>query len=174
MTDRAISKIPRTSDKLETTDAVRSRMSRQRARNTGIEVALRRELHRRGVRFRIHLRPLPGIRREADVIFTRAKVAVFVDGCFWHACPTHGTWPKNNEAFWRDKIMRNQARDVDTDSRLVAAGWLSVRVWSMRTRSPQPRGSQCWFGIDVVTIGRAPVMMSGSCPNLSTWRNPFL
>jgi DNA mismatch endonuclease (patch repair protein) len=129
MTDRAISKIPRTSDKLETTDVVRSRMSRQRARNTGIEVALRRELHRRGMRFRIHLRPLPGIRREADVIFTRAKVAVFVDGCFWHACPTHGTWPKNNEAFWRDKIMGNRARDTDTDSRLVAAGWLSVRVW---------------------------------------------
>lgn len=115
--------------KLETTDAVRSRMSRQRARNTAVEVVLRRELHRMGLRFRIHQRPLTGVRREADVIFTRAKVAVFVDGCFWHGCPEHATWPKNNEEFWRTKIEGNRTRDADTDAKLNAAGWLSVRVW---------------------------------------------
>ncbi|MEU8003160.1 very short patch repair endonuclease [Catellatospora sp. NPDC049111] len=115
--------------KLQTSDAVRSRMSRQRSRNTAVEVILRRELHRAGLRFRIHQRPLPGVRREADVIFTRARVAVFVDGCFWHGCPEHATWPKNNEEFWRTKIEGNRTRDADTDSKLAAAGWLSVRVW---------------------------------------------
>uniref|UniRef100_UPI0012D3BD5B very short patch repair endonuclease n=1 Tax=Catellatospora paridis TaxID=1617086 RepID=UPI0012D3BD5B len=104
-------------------------MSRQRARDTGIEVSVRQELHRMGLRFRIHRRPLQGVRREADLIFTRVKVAVFVDGCFWHGCPDHATWPKNNEQFWRTKIEGNRARDVDTDARLAAAGWLTVRIW---------------------------------------------
>jgi DNA mismatch endonuclease (patch repair protein) len=82
-----------------------------------------------GLRFRIHRRPLSNVRREADVIFTRSRVAVFVDGCFWHGCPDHATWPKSNEEFWRTKIEGNRARDADTDARLAAAGWLSVRVW---------------------------------------------
>lgn len=114
---------------LTTTHSTRVRMSRQRARDTGIEMALRRELHSRGLRFRVHRRPIPGVRREADIIFGPSKVAVFVDGCFWHGCPEHATWPKNNEAFWRNKIQGNRARDADTDRRLVDAGWASVRVW---------------------------------------------
>ncbi|NUT19444.1 MAG: very short patch repair endonuclease [Hamadaea sp.] len=104
-------------------------MSRQRSRNTEIEVALRRELHRIGMRFRVHRRPLPELRREADIVFSKARVAVFVDGCFWHGCPRHATWPKNNDQFWQAKIERNQSRDVDTDRRLEAAGWVSIRVW---------------------------------------------
>ncbi|MBV1853951.1 very short patch repair endonuclease [Catellatospora sp. NEAU-YM18] len=104
-------------------------MSRQRARDTAIELVLRRELHRMGLRFRVHRRPLAGVRREADVIFTRARVAIFVDGCFWHGCPEHATWPKNNEEFWRTKIEGNRTRDADTDAKLAAAGWLSMRVW---------------------------------------------
>ncbi|MEU5437707.1 very short patch repair endonuclease [Streptomyces sp. NPDC020719] len=115
--------------RLETSAAVRARMSRQRSRDTGVEVALRRVLHAMGLRFRIHRRPLPGIRREADVVFGPARVAVFVDGCFWHGCPEHGTWPKNNAEFWRSKIEGNRARDRDTDARLAEAGWLAVRVW---------------------------------------------
>jgi DNA mismatch endonuclease (patch repair protein) len=115
--------------RLVTSDSTRIRMSRQRARDTGIEVALRRELHGRGLRFRIHRRPIPGVRREADIVFGPSRVAVFVDGCFWHGCPQHATWPKNNEDFWRNKIEGNRSRDADTDRRLAEAGWVSVRVW---------------------------------------------
>jgi DNA mismatch endonuclease, patch repair protein len=69
------------------------------------------------------------LRREADVVFPRAKVAVFVDGCFWHGCPEHATWPKANADWWRTKIARNQARDAETDESLRLEGWVSVRVW---------------------------------------------
>jgi len=115
--------------KLETTDDVRARMSKQRSRDTEIEVALRRELHRLGLRYRVHQRPVRAVRREADVVFGPAKVAVFVDGCFWHGCPEHGTWPKRNGEFWRAKIEGNRARDANTDRVLDEAGWLAVRVW---------------------------------------------
>ncbi len=115
--------------KLETTDDVRARMSKQRSRDTEIEIALRRELHRLGLRYRVHQRPVRAVRREADVVFGPTKVAVFVDGCFWHGCPEHGTWPKNNSDFWRTKIETNQARDANTDQRLAEAGWLAIRIW---------------------------------------------
>ncbi|WP_156757610.1 very short patch repair endonuclease [Actinokineospora pegani] len=114
---------------LSTTPAVRSRMSRQRSRDTTVELALRKELHARGLRYRVHRRPLPGVRREADIVFGPAKVAVFVDGCFWHGCPRHATWPKNNAEFWRAKIEANRTRDRDTDQRLADNGWTVVRVW---------------------------------------------
>jgi DNA mismatch endonuclease (patch repair protein) len=73
---------------------------------------------------------LPLTRRTADIAFTRLKIAVFVDGCFWHGCPAHGTWPKANAAWWRAKIEGNIARDRDTNERLRAAGWHVIRVWS--------------------------------------------
>ncbi|MFF0550603.1 very short patch repair endonuclease [Streptomyces sp. NPDC004311] len=116
-------------EKLATTATVRTRMSRQKSRDTGVEVALRKALHARGARYRIHRRPVKGVRREADIVFGPARVAVFVDGCFWHGCPVHATWPKNNAEFWRAKIEGNRRRDLDTDARLVDAGWLAVRVW---------------------------------------------
>ncbi|WP_410608794.1 very short patch repair endonuclease [Amycolatopsis sp. lyj-109] len=118
---------------LETTPQTRDRMSRQKSRNTQVELALRKALHAAGLRYRIHRRPVSGVRREADVIFVGAKVAVFVDGCFWHGCPDHATWPKNNAEFWRAKIEGNRQRDVDTDARLAEAGWLAVRVWEHET-----------------------------------------
>lgn len=124
--------MPRAS-RFETTDAIRRRMSRQRSRDTGIEVALRRELHGRGMRYRLHRRPLTTVRREADIVFGPAKVAVFVDGCFWHGCPKHATWPKSNDQFWRDKIEGNQRRDRDTDQRLAEAGWIPLRIWEHET-----------------------------------------
>ncbi|MFF9273633.1 very short patch repair endonuclease [Streptomyces griseosporeus] len=114
---------------METTPETRARMSRQRSRNTEIEMALRRALHAAGLRYRVHRKPLKGVRREADVLFGPAKVAVFVDGCFWHGCPEHATWPRNNAEFWRAKIEGNRRRDHDTDERLASAGWLAVRVW---------------------------------------------
>lgn len=104
-------------------------MQRQAARDTGPELALRRELHRRGLRYRIHRRPLPELRREADVVFPSARVAVFVMGCFWHGCPEHATWPANNAEWWREKLERNQARDAETMARLRAAGWVPIVVW---------------------------------------------
>jgi DNA mismatch endonuclease, patch repair protein len=98
-------------------------------RDTPAEVALRRELHRRGLRYRVDHPPLPGFRRRADIVFTRPKVAVFCDGCYWHGCPDHGTWPKANADWWRQKIEATKRRDADTNARLKAAGWLVVRVW---------------------------------------------
>ncbi len=103
-------------------------MSVARRRDTAPERALRSELHRLGLRFRLHRR-LAGLRREADVVFGPARVAVFVDGCFWHGCPQHATWPKANAEFWRTKIERNRSRDADTDARLAHAGWEVVRIW---------------------------------------------
>ncbi|MEW2509227.1 very short patch repair endonuclease [Streptomyces sp. NPDC046870] len=114
---------------MDTTPETRARMSRQKSRNTEVEMALRRALHAAGLRYRVHRKPLKGVRREADVIFGPAKVAVFVDGCFWHGCPQHATWPKTNADFWRTKIEGNRRRDLDTDERLASAGWLAVRVW---------------------------------------------
>jgi DNA mismatch endonuclease (patch repair protein) len=73
--------------------------------------------------------PLPGVRRRADVVFGGAKVAAFVDGCFWHSCPTHTTLPKTNRGWWVDKLAANVERDRETDRRLIAAGWSVVRVW---------------------------------------------
>jgi DNA mismatch endonuclease (patch repair protein) len=104
-------------------------MSRQRSRDTQVELAVRKVLHAVGLRYRVHRRPVEGVRREADIVFGPARVAVFIDGCFWHGCPEHATWPKNNAEFWRTKIETNRRRDADTDARLAQAGWLSVRVW---------------------------------------------
>ena len=73
--------------------------------------------------------PIRGSRRRADVVFPRARVAVYVDGCYWHGCPEHGTWPKANAAWWREKIEANVRRDRDTDEQLRQAGWTSMRVW---------------------------------------------
>ncbi|EME14427.1 very short patch repair endonuclease [Rhodococcus triatomae] len=109
--------------------ATRDRMSAQRRRDTAPELALRRELHRRGRRYRVDRAPLPGMRRRADLVFPGERVAVFVDGCFWHSCPEHATSPKNNADWWAEKLAGNVARDRDTDTRLAAAGWTVVRVW---------------------------------------------
>lgn len=112
------------------TEQVRQRFSRQRRTGTAPELALRRELHRRGWRYRVNLAPLQDLRRRrADIVFTRLRVAVFVDGCFWHACPQHATAPKANADWWRAKLEANVARDRDTDARLSERGWAVVRVW---------------------------------------------
>jgi DNA mismatch endonuclease (patch repair protein) len=104
-------------------------MQATRRRDTPAELALRRELHARGLRYRVDYPPLENLRRRADIVFTRAKVAVFCDGCWWHGCPEHRTWPTANAEWWREKIDANQRRDRDTDARLAAAGWDVVRVW---------------------------------------------
>ncbi|HWL62343.1 MAG TPA: very short patch repair endonuclease [Steroidobacteraceae bacterium] len=111
------------------------RMQRVRQKNTSAESALRRELHALGLRYRLQLPVLTKPRRVADVAFVGPRVAVFVDGCFWHGCPEHATWPKQNAEFWRAKILANRQRDRDTDTRLLADGWIVVRVWAHETPS---------------------------------------
>lgn len=106
-----------------------ARMSRTVQRDNQLELTLRSILHRRGLRFRIHSRAIPLTRRTVDIVFPASRVAVFLDGCFWHGCPIHGTSPKNNGAWWRNKIDANISRDRDTDTRLREAGWTVVRVW---------------------------------------------
>ncbi|MEW9309921.1 very short patch repair endonuclease [Labrys neptuniae] len=109
--------------------ATRQRMQCTAQRDNLYERALRAMLHRRGLRFRTHQRLIEGTRRTADLAFLGARVAVLIDGCFWHGCPMHGTWPKNNAAWWRTKIEANIARDRDTDMRLQRSGWQVIRVW---------------------------------------------
>ncbi|WP_091935285.1 DNA mismatch endonuclease Vsr [Blastococcus sp. DSM 46786] len=113
-----------------TNDAVRRRMRTTRRRDTDCEVGLRRILHSVGLRYRIHAKVKHlGNRRRVDLVFTAARVAVFVDGCFWHSCPSHGTLPKSNRAWWQDKLHANVLRDRDSDEILTNAGWVVVRVW---------------------------------------------
>lgn len=110
--------------------AVRERMQKQPREGTQPELALRRALHRRGLRYRLHRAIVPGTRRKVDIVFGPARVAVFVDGCFWHGCAKHNPRPpKVNTWYWPDKIKRNRDRDADTTDRLTSAGWLVVRVW---------------------------------------------
>ncbi|MCJ0894138.1 very short patch repair endonuclease [Rhodococcus sp. ARC_M5] len=112
------------------TDARTSaRLSKQKRRDTKPEVALRRALHRRGLRYFVDRAPLKGMRRRADLVFPKRKVAVYVDGCFWHSCPVHATKPRNNAQWWADKLAANVARDRDTDEKLLAEGWRVVRIW---------------------------------------------
>lgn len=108
---------------------MRERMSRLRRRDNDSEFALRRALHARGMRFRVHLAVPGNARRSIDIAFTRARLAVFVDGCFWHGCPEHGTQPRTNSDWWRWKLQGNVARDRDTDHLLDSAGWVVLRVW---------------------------------------------
>lgn len=105
------------------------RMSKQRRRDTAPELQLRKSLFARGLRYRVNA-PLPGMaRRRADVLFTRRHVAVFVDGCFWHSCPAHGTLPRSNREWWVAKLEKNVARDRETDAHLLALGWAVLRFW---------------------------------------------
>ncbi|WP_433871232.1 very short patch repair endonuclease [Saccharopolyspora sp. CA-218241] len=107
----------------------RKSMQANRGRDTKPELALRRATHAMGLRYRVSVRPLPTVRRTADLVFTRAKVAVFLDGCFWHGCEQHRTRPATNREYWDEKINRNVERDRETDGLLRAAGWNPVRVW---------------------------------------------
>ena len=109
--------------------ALSLRMSRLARTDTAPELALRRALHARGLRYRVQV-PVPGLgRRRIDVAFTRVKLAVFVDGCFWHGCPVHGMIPATNNEWWTWKISRNRERDADTTSHLHEQGWTVLRVW---------------------------------------------
>lgn len=117
------------------TPAVRASMRSNRGRDTAPEMVIRRRLHALGLRYRVSVRPLVNLRRTADIVFTRRRVAVFIDGCFWHGCPEHYQAPANNGSFWAAKVVANRSRDLDTDARLREAGWLPLRFWEHEVRS---------------------------------------
>ncbi|WP_285444456.1 very short patch repair endonuclease [Streptomyces sp. ISL-44] len=116
-------------DSWATSPAVRSVMQGNRGKDTKPEVRLRSLLHAEGLRYRVGIRPLPNLRRTADIVFPKARVAVFVDGCFWHGCPEHHRPATKNSEFWREKIEGNRRRDAETDGLLRDAGWQVIRVW---------------------------------------------
>lgn len=134
---------------------VRSRMQKQRTRDTAPELRVRRILHSMGLRYRVERAPLAGLRRRADIVFASARVAVFIDGCFWHGCPEHSSGKtKANPEYWSGKIAKNRERDADTDARLAESGWTVIRVWEHQSaeevavivaaaaRRPRVRGPQ--------------------------------
>ena len=119
-----------TVDMFENVDpSVKSRMSRTRSKDTSAELLVRRELHRRGFRYRVGTRPVPNLRRTGDIVFSRAKVVVLIDGCFWHRCPEHYVEPKTRTEFWRGKIAANVMRDRETTEQITEAGWTVLRFW---------------------------------------------
>lgn len=104
-------------------------MQGNRRRDTAPELAVRRLLHAAGCRYRVDVQPVPTIRRRADIVFTRQRLAVFIDGCYWHGCRDHGVMPSTNREYWSSKVAANRARDLDTNARLLDAGWHAVRYW---------------------------------------------
>lgn len=109
-------------------ERVRRSMVANRGRDTGPELAVRRILHAKGLRYRVDFAPLGG-RRRADIVFTRQRTVIFIDGCFWHGCPDHYTAPVRNAHFWADKVQSNTRRDAETTESLEKAGWVALRFW---------------------------------------------
>ena len=109
-------------------------MSRIRGKDTVPEMILRRALWARGLRYRLHYR----ITGRPDIVFPKQKIAIFIDGCFWHGCPAHRTYPKNNADFWRTKIENNIARDADVTKILEAEGWTVLRFWEHQIKLELP------------------------------------
>lgn len=104
-------------------------MQGNKRRDTRPELALRRAVHALGLRYRVDAALVPGLRRRADLLFTRGRVAVYLDGCFWHGCPEHYKPPATNTGYWGRKVERNRTRDASTDERLRVEGWAVVRAW---------------------------------------------
>lgn len=115
-------------DSWASSEAVRRSMVANRGRDTSPELAVRRLLHASGLRYRVDVAPLRG-RSRADIVFTKARIAVFIDGCFWHGCPQHATSPKRNSDYWLPKLERNKERDEAATRRLQEAGWTVLRFW---------------------------------------------
>lgn len=104
-------------------------MQGNRSRDTQAELAVRRLVHATGLRYRVNARPERDLRRTADLLFTRARVAVLIDGCYWHGCPEHFKMPSTNRDYWEGKIGRNRLRDIETTALLEERGWRVLRFW---------------------------------------------
>lgn len=110
-------------------ETARLTMLANRRRDTSPEIAVRRLVHATGLRYRVDFRLDLRRRIRPDIVFTRARVAIFIDGCFWHTCPLHGAMPKLNATYWQPKLARTVARDREADLTLTEAGWLVLRYW---------------------------------------------
>lgn len=108
---------------------VRRRLASQRTRDTSVELRLRRRLHSMGYRYRVDVLAEPTVRSKPDIVFGAKRVAVYVDGCFWHGCPEHFIPPKNNATWWDEKISANKRRDAATRARLTELGWTVLAFW---------------------------------------------
>ncbi|NKF31402.1 very short patch repair endonuclease, partial [Pseudomonas sp. BGM005] len=127
-------------------------MRANKARDTTPELAIRKILHAAGYRYRVDFAPDPSTRRRrADLVFTRVRLAVFVDGCFWHGCPIHGTIPIRNRDYWEPKLLKNIERDLATTESLRGIGWSVLRIWEHVAPTDAARTI-----IDEVTRLRAP------------------
>jgi DNA mismatch endonuclease Vsr len=124
-----LSPMPLPAESWASTPSVRSVMKANKGRDTGPERRIRTLLHAAGLRYRVSARPIPTVRRTADIVFLGSRVAVFVDGCYWHGCPEHYRPSTKNGDFWRQKIDGNRQRDADTDRVLSESGWTVIRIW---------------------------------------------
>lgn len=139
---------------------VSRRMAKIRQKGTGAEIVLRRELYQRGLRYRVDFEVMKKPHRVADIVFPRLMIAIFVDGCFWHGCPEHATWPKQNAEFWRKKIETNRARDTDTNERLRNIGWTVLRFWEH-----EPPHEAADIVVQAVAMGRSKHNASSPGPH---------
>ena len=148
-------------------EAALKRMQAAKPRDTAPEKTLRSALHNKGLRFRIDQKPIKELNRKADIVFRSVKVAVFVDGCFWHDCPIHGTQAKANAEFWKNKLEQNQARDLDTNKQLEKAGWRVVRVWDHENPERVSQKIYC------LVVKRINSNISSRPTTACTWRAPL-
>ncbi|MFC8279574.1 very short patch repair endonuclease [Rhodococcoides kroppenstedtii] len=141
-----------------TSAAVRKSMLANTRRDTKPELAVRRLLHAAGYRYRVDYAPLPSHRRlKADLVFTRARVAVFIDGCFWHGCPQHLYAPKTNQSYWEPKLVATRERDAKTVALFQSRGWLAIRFWEHENPAAVARDvSQCVSVRTPITPNRTP------------------
>lgn len=139
--------------------AVTAVMKGNRRRDTLPERHLRSELHRRGLRYRVDFLLRAGIVKvRPDIVFTRRRIAVFVDGCYWHACPEHGTSPARNKGYWLPKLQRNVDRDRRVDDALRNAGWVVLRVWEHENVEAAADGIQAAVQGSTTSPARTSIM----------------
>lgn len=147
-------------------------MQANRGRDTTPEVLVRSLLHASGLRFRKHHRQLPDLRCAADIVFSKERVAVFIDGCWWHACPVHGRRPSTNGGYWSAKFERNRARDRRNDEVLRAAGWAQKRVRAVsgyEVSGPKRiRARRAWCRR---TVSRPNARAAGDGDSPAAWRS---
>ena len=156
------SRLPRrTSNPAASSPAALARMQRQSQKDTAPELALRRELHRRGLRYRTHFAVIDQ-RRKHDIVFLGPRIVVEVRGCFWHGCSLHGTEPKKNADWWATKLGENRRRDADTERRLRTAGWTLVTVWEHETAEEAADAVECSFEVRCEDFGRGPAQVPTS------------
>jgi DNA mismatch endonuclease (patch repair protein) len=137
-------------------------MARIKLRGTGPEMLLRRALWATGLRYRLKLKvPLPG---KSDIIFPGPKLAVFVDGCFWHGCPLHGHLPKTREGYWEPKLARIRKRDTEANAKLQTMGWRVLRFWEHQVRE-----KLAWCAGKVgAAVAKAQATQSSDMPSTSS------